>query len=300
MVKKSGISRVACGTTGEVVNVAQRQIFSPKGKIGPVPDGAMRRSLQQVFCELLESEINAGLQTFAFDIVRVWIGDELNGIEAQAELTPLQSGMGGRRNHCPLASRDCGEALSAKRLQQEILVGISVVVTVALCPMRTEALSRQGGASLTEVRPVAAPPNVPIFNPAVDTEAQLPAVHISEFCGRERATGPGMEAHDAARWQHGLAGFASGWSGELEFLRQRPWAQVNPTYPRDIVRERLAQVFHVYFDFNGLRRGRFLNDGKFLSRIKVTEGRHVAAIEQDTHSPPRPIFHLLWRTPGHP
>ena len=33
-------------------------------------------------CELLESEINAGLQTFAFDIVRVWIGDELNGIEA--------------------------------------------------------------------------------------------------------------------------------------------------------------------------------------------------------------------------
>ncbi len=88
MTKKSGISRVARGTTGEVVDVAQRQIFSAADEIGTVPDGAPRRSLQQVLCGLLESEINAGLQTFAFDIVRVWIGDELNGVEAQAELTP--------------------------------------------------------------------------------------------------------------------------------------------------------------------------------------------------------------------
>jgi len=56
-------------------------------KIGPVPDGLPRRSLQRVLCELLESEINAGLQTFAFDIVRVWIGDELNGFAATAGIT---------------------------------------------------------------------------------------------------------------------------------------------------------------------------------------------------------------------
>ena len=50
--------------------------------------------MQQLLCELLESEINAGLQTFAFDIVRVWIGDELNGIGAQAELTPRDPAWG--------------------------------------------------------------------------------------------------------------------------------------------------------------------------------------------------------------
>jgi hypothetical protein len=88
MTKKSGIYRVARGTTGEVVDAARRQIFSPADKIGPVPDGAPRRSLQQVLCELLESEINVGLQTFAFDSFRVWFGDELNGIHAQAELKP--------------------------------------------------------------------------------------------------------------------------------------------------------------------------------------------------------------------
>jgi hypothetical protein len=82
------ISRVARGTTGEVVDVAQRQIFWPADKIGPVPDGAPRRSLQQVLRELLESEINAGLQTFAFDSFRVWFGDDLNDIHAQAELKP--------------------------------------------------------------------------------------------------------------------------------------------------------------------------------------------------------------------
>jgi hypothetical protein len=88
MTKKSSISRVARGTTGEVVDAARRQIFSPVDKIGPVPAGVPRRSLQQVLCELLESEINVGLQTFAFDSFRVWFGDELNGIHAQAELKP--------------------------------------------------------------------------------------------------------------------------------------------------------------------------------------------------------------------
>ena len=94
MEKPPRISRVARGTTGEVVSLAQRQIFSPADRIGPVPDGVQRRSLQRVLCELLESEINAGLQTFAFDIMRVWMGDELNGIDAQAELTPRNPAWG--------------------------------------------------------------------------------------------------------------------------------------------------------------------------------------------------------------
>ena len=75
----TGIDKVAPGTSGEVVDFAQLQIFSAAGKIGQVPDGLPRRSPQHVLCGLLDGEINAGLQTFAFDDFRVWIGDELNG-----------------------------------------------------------------------------------------------------------------------------------------------------------------------------------------------------------------------------
>jgi len=89
MAKEStGIDKVIPGTSGEVVDFAQRQIFSAAGKIGPVPDGLPRRSLQRVLCGLLDGEINAGLQTFAFDDFRVWIGDELNGYVATARITP--------------------------------------------------------------------------------------------------------------------------------------------------------------------------------------------------------------------
>ena len=83
----SRISRLARGTSGEVVDFAQRQVFSPSDEIG-VPAGVPRRSLQAVFCELIDSEINAGLQTFASDSFRVWIGDELNGFVATAEIMP--------------------------------------------------------------------------------------------------------------------------------------------------------------------------------------------------------------------
>lgn len=41
-----------------------------------------------MICDLLESEINAGLQTCPFDILRVWLGDELNGLDAVAEIGP--------------------------------------------------------------------------------------------------------------------------------------------------------------------------------------------------------------------
>jgi hypothetical protein len=85
---KSGISRVARGTTADVVDFAKRQTFSSARKIEPVPAGAAWRSLQRVLRELLYSEINAGLQTFAFGSFRVWIGDEMNGAEATAEITP--------------------------------------------------------------------------------------------------------------------------------------------------------------------------------------------------------------------
>ena len=91
------IDNVAPGTSEHVVKFAQRQIFSPATEIEAVPDGVPRRSLQRVLCKLLESEINAGLQTFAFDIVRVSIGDELNGIEAQAELMPRNPARGTTR-----------------------------------------------------------------------------------------------------------------------------------------------------------------------------------------------------------
>jgi len=80
------LSRVARGTDGKVVDFARRQVFSPREKIGPVPASAPRRNLQRVICDLLASEINAGLQTFAFDILRVWLGDELNGFDAVAEI----------------------------------------------------------------------------------------------------------------------------------------------------------------------------------------------------------------------
>lgn len=46
MTNKSGISRAARGTTGEAVSAAQRHIFSAADKIGPVPDGTLRRSLR--------------------------------------------------------------------------------------------------------------------------------------------------------------------------------------------------------------------------------------------------------------
>jgi hypothetical protein len=86
--EKTGITSVAMGKTGEVVNFAQWRAFSSAEKISPVPASAPLRSLQGVLAELLDNEINAGLQTFAFDSFRVWIGDEMNGFDATAEFTP--------------------------------------------------------------------------------------------------------------------------------------------------------------------------------------------------------------------
>ena len=78
------IDNVAPGTSEHVVELAQRHVFSSAPEIGAVPRGAPRRDLQRVLCDLLESEISAGLQTFPFDTFRVWIGDDLNGVAAEA------------------------------------------------------------------------------------------------------------------------------------------------------------------------------------------------------------------------
>lgn len=76
------IDRVVTGTPDEAVVLAKRQIFASAVEIGAVPRGAPRRDLQRVRCELLESEISAGLKTFPFCSFHVWIGDDLNGMGA--------------------------------------------------------------------------------------------------------------------------------------------------------------------------------------------------------------------------
>ena len=97
MKTPTGITQVAAGTPDEAVDFAKRQIFSPAAKIEPVPAGVPRRSLQRVLCELLDSEISAGLQTFPFDSFRVWIGDELNGILAEGALDDRDAAWGDDR-----------------------------------------------------------------------------------------------------------------------------------------------------------------------------------------------------------
>jgi hypothetical protein len=76
MRKPTGITHVAPATTPEVTVFADREIFAP------------RRRLQRILLELLDNEINARLQSFAFDQVRVWIGHELKGRAAKARLQP--------------------------------------------------------------------------------------------------------------------------------------------------------------------------------------------------------------------
>jgi hypothetical protein len=94
MNKRRGIEHVAPATPENVVNFVQRQTFSRADKIEPLAPRTPRRGLQRVLCDFLDSEINAGLQAFAFDSFRVWIGDELNGIHSQAELKPNDTAWG--------------------------------------------------------------------------------------------------------------------------------------------------------------------------------------------------------------
>jgi hypothetical protein len=94
--KKSGtaITDVALDAPAEAFGFAAEQIFPPEdGRIEPLPEGAPQLSLEKVIEALHDSEINVGLQSFADCGLRVWIGDELNGVDASAR---LESGKDGR------------------------------------------------------------------------------------------------------------------------------------------------------------------------------------------------------------
>ena len=93
-MKKPPITCIQPGTAEEVVGFAKAQIFGPVETIQPRPTDAPARNLQQVICELHQSEINAGLQTFWDCGFRVWIGDELNGRAAEAEMGPRDAAWG--------------------------------------------------------------------------------------------------------------------------------------------------------------------------------------------------------------
>jgi hypothetical protein len=91
---KQAITIVARDAREEAVDFADEQIFAPAEEDRAASlDGAGRR-LQQVLREMHDGEINAGLQTFAWGGVRVWIGDELNGRAAEGTLTPQESPSG--------------------------------------------------------------------------------------------------------------------------------------------------------------------------------------------------------------
>lgn len=66
----------------DVREFAERQIFGPSSKVGPA-SGAPR-SLDRMIAALHDSDINVGMQSFCWCGFRVWIGDTLNGIKAEA------------------------------------------------------------------------------------------------------------------------------------------------------------------------------------------------------------------------
>jgi hypothetical protein len=88
--KPTGITHVAAGTPADVIEFGRTQLFSSAERIEPVPSTAPRRDLQRVIAELHDSELNVGMQTFFDAGVRIWFGDEMNGREAEATLTPRQ------------------------------------------------------------------------------------------------------------------------------------------------------------------------------------------------------------------
>jgi hypothetical protein len=85
-MKPSEIPSIALGTPDNAVDFARRQISSKACLISVPSAGAPLRSLQRVLCDLLDSEINAGLRTFGCAFLLVWIGDELNNFDAEAIL----------------------------------------------------------------------------------------------------------------------------------------------------------------------------------------------------------------------
>jgi hypothetical protein len=85
-MKPSEISSIAPRTPDNTVDFAQRQTFPQACLIVASSAEVPRRNLQRVLCDLLDSEINAGLRTFGCASFLVWIGDELNNFDAEAIL----------------------------------------------------------------------------------------------------------------------------------------------------------------------------------------------------------------------
>ena len=74
--------------------------FKPFATV-PLPSGEHRiatsvtvsdRSLESVIKELHDCEINAGVQTYYPDGLRVWLGDQFNGLVASARVRPEDTG----------------------------------------------------------------------------------------------------------------------------------------------------------------------------------------------------------------
>jgi hypothetical protein len=95
------ITRIAEGVPQELVDIAQRQIYGDYEHVParfdyvpfsePTPP-ALRLDL--VLQRLHDSKINAGLQTFAWQGLTAWIGDPINGKEAESVLGCGESGWG--------------------------------------------------------------------------------------------------------------------------------------------------------------------------------------------------------------
>jgi hypothetical protein len=63
-----------------------------ESQVGERPEGGAPRDLETVLEELHDSEINAGLQTYNPAGLRVWIGDQLNGLDVSAHIGPHDGG----------------------------------------------------------------------------------------------------------------------------------------------------------------------------------------------------------------
>ena len=63
-------------------------------------------NLERVMQQLHDSEINAGVETFYDAGMRVWLGDTINGIQAETSIKPTGPPMARRRHCCELAA--CG------------------------------------------------------------------------------------------------------------------------------------------------------------------------------------------------
>ena len=55
--------------------------------------------LKHILQQLHDSEINAGVETFFDAGMRVWLGDTINGIQAETSIKPTGPPMA-RRRHC--------------------------------------------------------------------------------------------------------------------------------------------------------------------------------------------------------